>query len=323
MPKTIHLINPLQNTAGGSEWRTLELYRLLSPHAAVNIWASGTPAPGLLSEHPVNVIDEAAGVYPRGGVMVFVGCYYKFGDWVNHTECDRVILIYNTPTLGDLARALLTLSVLHRTIELITAAQWMLTQLDVPGVVQTSPIDIRLFSPDPSKIVSGEVFTVGRVSRDNTNKHHAPDAWLYQELVAQGCNIRIMGGTVWRKHLPGAAGIELLAECSEPVPDFIRGLDCFYYRTSENWTEPSGRVIMEAMACGVPVVAHANGGYKEWITHGENGFLFDTREQAYELIMALKRAPDLRARIGKAARASMEHMHSAGEYQKIVDYYLR
>jgi glycosyltransferase involved in cell wall biosynthesis len=119
------------------------------------------------------------------------------------------------------------------------------------------------------------------------------------------------------------AGVELLATCAEPPQQFIRGLDCFYYRTHEQWTEPGGRVIMEAMACGVPVVAYRLGGYAEWIDHGHDGFLFDTQQQALQMIMALKQDVGLRASIGKAAREKMERMHGATARKKIVDFYLQ
>jgi glycosyltransferase involved in cell wall biosynthesis len=46
------------------------------------------------------------------------------------------------------------------------------------------------------------------------------------------------------------------------------------------WPEPFGMVGPEAMRYGLPVVAFDSGGIKEWLFHGENGFLaprMDTR----------------------------------------------
>ncbi len=39
------------------------------------------------------------------------------------------------------------------------------------------------------------------------------------------------------------------------------------------WTEAFGLTVIEAMACGTPVVAYAGGGPSEIIEHGVNGYL--------------------------------------------------
>ena len=39
------------------------------------------------------------------------------------------------------------------------------------------------------------------------------------------------------------------------------------------WNEAYGNVVVEALACGVPVVAYKRGGPSEIIKHGETGYL--------------------------------------------------
>lgn len=80
-------------------------------------------------------------------------------------------------------------------------------------------------------------------------------------MISAGCTVRIMGGTVLRNWIPNPTpGLELLPLCRENSATFLRGLDCFLYRTHDNWFETFGRVVFEAMACGLPVVAHRRGG---------------------------------------------------------------
>lgn len=41
------------------------------------------------------------------------------------------------------------------------------------------------------------------------------------------------------------------------------------------WDEPFGLVLIEAMACGVPVIAFNRGAVSEIVKHGETGFIVD------------------------------------------------
>jgi glycosyltransferase involved in cell wall biosynthesis len=59
------------------------------------------------------------------------------------------------------------------------------------------------------------------------------------------------------------------------------------------WPEPFGLVMIEALACGTPVVATRRASAPEIVTEGETGFL---RFELSALAQALTRAPDLRRR---------------------------
>ena len=72
--------------------------------------------------------------------------------------------------------------------------------------------------------------------------------------------------------------------------------------------EPFGLVVVEAMACGCAVVALAKGGPRDVVEHGHSGLLCPTREPPVlaDAILTLVKSPDLRMRLGRAARAHIE-----------------
>jgi len=80
-----------------------------------------------------------------------------------------------------------------------------------------------------------------------------------------------------------------------------------------NFEEPFGFSVVEAMACGTPVVAARRGSMPEIVRDGENGFLVGSLDEAVEAV----RAAALLDR--RAVRASVEARFGVG---RMVDDYL-
>src|SRR5206468_8345268 len=57
-----------------------------------------------------------------------------------------------------------------------------------------------------------------------------------------------------------------------------------------DWPEPFGLVIIEAMACGTPVIAYRGGAVPEVMEEGHTGFIVEALEDAVE---AVRRVPKL------------------------------
>jgi glycosyltransferase involved in cell wall biosynthesis len=57
-----------------------------------------------------------------------------------------------------------------------------------------------------------------------------------------------------------------------------------------DWPEPFGLVMIEAMACGTPVIAYRGGAVPEVMDHGHTGFVVEGLEDAVE---AVRRVPEL------------------------------
>jgi glycosyltransferase involved in cell wall biosynthesis len=51
-----------------------------------------------------------------------------------------------------------------------------------------------------------------------------------------------------------------------PVVDFLRGINCFWYRLRATYHESGGRPVVEAMASGLPVITDDRGGPRDRVT---------------------------------------------------------
>jgi glycosyltransferase involved in cell wall biosynthesis len=314
----IHIVNPMWNAFGGSEQRVGMLYSTLRARGAVDVWSELAPDRRWTAKIPVRRID--ANQQPLGGTLVVVGVYFRLGPWLATAHPRRVILVVNTLTPGVHAVALDLAARTGRKVEIVYASEALRVKVGLPGHVEPSPIDTRRFTR-PRRPRGEASFVVGRLSRDVPEKHDpVEDPKLYAELVRQGCTVRIMGGTHLSK-LGCPPEVELLREGVRDAADFLHDLDCFVYRTHPAWFETFGRVIVEAMAAGLPVVAHASGGYLAMVRHGETGLVFRTTDEAVRHILRLRDEVGLAAQLGDAAMREVERTYGQGYWERLTDFY--
>lgn len=90
---------------------------------------------------------------------------------------------------------------------------------------------------------------------------------------------------------------------AEEVPAWLQAADVVVVPSRR---EPLGLAAVEALACGIPVVAASVGGLRDVVHDGENGLLIPPDDPA-ALAAALRRLgdADLRARLGAAGPASV------------------
>lgn len=72
-----------------------------------------------------------------------------------------------------------------------------------------------------------------------------------------------------------------------------------------DWPEPFGLVMIEAMACGTPVIAWNHGAVPEVVEHGRTGYIVESIDQAIQAIQAVG------ALDRKAVRAAFEQRFSS------------
>ncbi len=105
--------------------------------------------------------------------------------------------------------------------------------------------------------------------------------------------------------------IEFVGEINEQQKqDFLGGAHALLFPI--DWPEPFGLAMIEAMACGTPVIAFRCGSVPEVIDDGRTGFIVDNIEQAVNAVRKVTKLDRTRCRTIFETRFSASRM--AGDY---------
>jgi phosphatidylinositol alpha-mannosyltransferase len=102
-----------------------------------------------------------------------------------------------------------------------------------------------------------------------------------------------------------------------------------YYRTADIFCAPAtggesfGIVLLEAMACGKPVVATSIGGYASVLAHGEEGLLVPPRDEKSlaHALLSLLEDKSLRQQMGAKGRIKAEKYSWTNVAHQVMEYY--
>jgi len=88
-----------------------------------------------------------------------------------------------------------------------------------------------------------------------------------------------------------------------------------------DFEEPFGFSVVEAMACGTPVIANRRGSMPEIVSHAENGYLVDSLDEAVDAVELSTRLDRGRVRASVENRFDVTRMVDAyvSVYQRVVD----
>jgi glycosyltransferase involved in cell wall biosynthesis len=89
--------------------------------------------------------------------------------------------------------------------------------------------------------------------------------------------------------LLGDSLVEVVGEIGDGEKDEFLG-NAYALLSPIDWPEPFGLVVIEAMACGTPVIAYRGGAIPEIMEEGHTGFIVEELEDAVE---AVRRIPKL------------------------------
>lgn len=316
LAQPIHIIAPFDpDGKGGVWWHALGIYDQLVKKAQVELWSEINPSTDLAS-YPIRTIRPFRGEMPREGTFIFVGMLKFPGSWYDHAQPAGIVLECTVFAPAKLYRTLNRLSLSGRRLVEVGYSSELIRRLcSVPGNINKPIHGLEpFFQVEKSSTTS--TFTIGKVSRNTLLKHHFRDISLYRKLAESNFSLNIVGGECLAPYVAEhIERLQLLPEMArKDLPAFLSGLDCFFYRTPLHCPESFGLVILEAMAAGLPVVVHRQGGYRDLIIEGENGFLFDTDDEAYEYFRRMKSNSSLVQRMGRSAREIAWQFHQAHDY---------
>lgn len=83
---------------------------------------------------------------------------------------------------------------------------------------------------------------------------------------------------------------------------YLASVDVLVYASDDAHDEPYGRLVVEAMALGKPVICENRGAFKDTIEHGVNAFLFNTTDEIIEHINRIRRDSDMTELLGANAQ---------------------
>lgn len=316
MADPIHIVTSF-DAIGGTEAHARSLADRLAPMAPTQLWS--TRPSRAAAHYRALPISPFGGQMPRGGTLILVGSHIEPGIWLDFVKPRRLIVICDRPAARQTMAFLAWLDrpALPKA-ELAFVSNALREALALPGRLCPPLVDLAKFHP--ARRAAGERFRVGRHSREDATLHHPDDPALYKILGWHGLGLRLMGGMLLEPYLTGCPNLELLPAGSEAAETFLGQLDLFFYRTASPMPEAGGWAIIEALACGLPVVAHVDGGHAEWISSGENGYLITTQEEAYERVSELAGSLARCAALGQAARQTAERLCSAGAVGEYLDW---
>ena len=110
-----------------------------------------------------------------------------------------------------------------------------------------------------------------------------------------------------RPMIEGHPDVEFIGEIGESdKADFLGGAAALLFPI--DWPEPFGLVMIEAMACGTPVIAYRRGSVPEVIQDNVSGFVVDTVEEAVAAVRRVTQLDRTRVRADFERRFTAERM---------------
>ena len=165
------------------------------------------------------------------------------------------------------------------------------------------PLDLLRFHPEPGRYLA----FLGRIAPEKRVDRAVAIATACGQQLRIAAKVDPADSAYFEheiRHLLDNPFVEFIGEIDEQQKDeFLGGAAALLFPI--DWPEPFGLVMIESLACGVPIVAFRGGSVDEVIDPGVTGFIVNSMEDAIE---ATRRVGGLRR---ADCRAVFEHRFSA------------
>ncbi len=166
--------------------------------------------------------------------------------------------------------------------EPLPQARWLAT------IYHGLPTDLYRFEPSPS----GYLAFVGRISPEKRLDRAIAIATALGLPLRVAAKIDSVDAAYMRETIEPLLRqnplVEFIGEVDDAGKQELLG-NALALLFPIDWPEPFGLVMIEANACGTPVIAWRNGSTPEVIHHGCNGLLVDTIEEAMAAVRSIDR----------------------------------
>lgn len=188
-----------------------------------------------------------------------------------------------------------------------------------------SGLDLTIFTPDNSFKVNNSIGFLGNITERKGITEYLE---ISKELIKSNKNLTsfVIGGDLNSIRLKN-----IIHDIKEKgfkdnftftgkinnVVDYYRKMEVFCLTSRE---EPFARVLIEAMACGLPVVAFDTGGVSELVEDGVNGYIIPKGDitQYIEKLKQLLKDKNLREEMGKKGREKVLSNFQLSDYTRRI-----